>query len=817
MATTYTVVKGDTLTAIAKKYDTTVSNLVQLNGIKNPDYIVVGQVLRLTASAPSSTTKASTLKAVIGVFGLQSNTDRTVYATWTWSKDYTDTYQVKWFYATGDGVWFVGESSETKDKQSLYTAPSNATKVKFRVKPVSKKHKVNGKETYYWTASWSTDEIYNFKDNPPSVPSVPMVSIDKYKLTAEVHNVPSGVESIQFQVVKDDKTTFKTGTASVTKSSAAYLCTVDAGSNYKVRCRAYKDKEYSDWTNYSNNFTTIPGAPRAIYTIRATSDTSVYLEWKPTTGAKTYDLEYTTNKRYFDSSDKTTVVNNITTPRYEKTGLESGQEYFFRVRSVNDDGESGWSEIVSIIIGKNPVAPTTWSSTTSAVVGGPLTLYWVHNTEDGSSQTFAEVEITVGNSTNTVSVKNSTDEEEKDKTSSYDINTNSYTDGDTILWRVRTAGINQTYGEWSITRTIKIYAPATFELTLTDKDGKYLDVLTSFPVYVKGTAGPITQTPIGYQLSVVSNEAYETVDAAGNFKIVNIGEEVYSNRFDTTDQLLVELSAYNLDLENNISYTMNGIAAMNSGLTAESSVDFTVNWADIEYEPNCQIAIDKESLVAYIAPYCSDISDNSITDVLLSVYRREYDGSFTEIESDIDGSKPIFITDPHPALDYARYRIIAKSKTTGTVSYYDAPGYPVNEKAVIIQWDEQWSTFDTNTEDETEQPVWSGSLLRLPYNIDISDSNTADVAHIEYIGRKHPVSYHGTQLGVVSTWNVEIDKRDTETLYGLRRLAVWMGNVYVREPSGSGYWATIKVSFSKNHKAVTIPVTLNITRVEGGV
>jgi hypothetical protein len=141
----------------------------------------------------------------------------------------------------------------------------------------------------------------------------------------------------------------------------------------------------------------------------------------------------------------------------------------------------------------------------------------------------------------------------------------------------------------------------------------------------------------------------------------------------------------------------------------------------------------------------------------------------------------------------------------------------VNEKAVIIQWDEQWSTFNTTNEDEIEQPAWSGSMLRLPYNIDISDSNTVDVEHVEYIGRKHPVSYHGTQLGVVSTWNVEIDKQDIETLYGLRRLSVWMGNVYVREPSGSGYWATIKVSFSRTHKAVTIPVTLNITRVEGGV
>ena len=64
---------------------------------------------------------------------------------------------------------------------------------------------------------------------------------------------------------------------------------------------------------------------------------------------------------------------------------------------------------------------------------------------------------------------------------------------------------------------------------------------------------------------------------------------------------------------------------------------------------------------------------------------------------------------------------------------------------------------------------------------------------------------------------MEIDKSDEETLYALRRLAKWMGDVYVREPSGSGYWANASVSISQKHCEVTIPVTLNITRVEGGV
>lgn len=44
---THTVVKGDTLSKIAKKYGTTVDMLVALNGIKNKNLIYAGQVIKL--------------------------------------------------------------------------------------------------------------------------------------------------------------------------------------------------------------------------------------------------------------------------------------------------------------------------------------------------------------------------------------------------------------------------------------------------------------------------------------------------------------------------------------------------------------------------------------------------------------------------------------------------------------------------------------------------------------------------------------------------------------------------------------------------
>lgn len=885
MATvTYTVKKGDTLGSIAKKYNTTASNIAKLNNIKNVNRIYVGQKLIISGKASttssSSTTKKNSNQAKIVHFGLQSDTDRTIFATWEWTKSNTDKYKVIWYYNTGDGVWFIGSESEVTSKQSTYNAPENADRVKFKVKPISKKHKVNKKEVSYWTAEYSAYKYYDFDDNPPEMPPVPTVVIEKYKLTASLENLDDlNAKEIEFQVVQDNKKTYKSGIVTIKKWAASYSCTIEAGHSYTVRARSKRDKKYSGYSDYSSGAETIPNAPASIVYIKALSETSVQLKWEKVSNATGCEVEYTTKKIYFDSSGEVKSLSVNSKEYAEVTGLESGEEYFFRVRAVNEKGKSGWSEVVSIKIGKSPAAPTTWSSTTTAVVGEDVILYWVHNSEDGSNQTTAELEIDINGEVTTTTVTNTSSEDKEDETKQYILKTNGYSEGAKIKWRVRTAGITGTYGDWSAQRNIDVYAPATLSLSVTKKDGSTLDTLESFPFYIRGTAGPATQKPIGYYVSIIANESYETVDDIGNVKMVIKGDEVYSQFYDISEELLLELSAHTLDLENGVTYTVACIVTMDSGLNAEETTTFDVAWTDEQYTPNAEISVDMETLSAHIRPYCEeypmiyykvnyDLASNSYTrtaevinetiegfsvddaytdqedivymgqsssgenlyfcivesevgnlveGITLSVYRREYDGTFVEIGTNLVNTNNTFVTDPHPSLDYARYRVVAVSDSTGAVSFADIPGYMVGEKAVIIQWDETWSEFDTTSEDAMEQPAWSGSMLKLPYNIDVSDSNSSDVTLVEYIGRRHPVSYYGTQLGTTATWNVDIDKKDKETLYALRRLMVWMGDVYVREPSGSGYWAHISVSFKQTHCELTIPVQLDITRVDGGV
>ena len=1002
----YTVKKGDCLWNIAKTYlgsGTRWQEIAKLNGISTTNPVMKpGQTLTIKKGSSSTTTsktkkasKSSNSTAAVKYFGLQSGTEDTLFAAWTWDKhSKTEEYKVMWTYYTGDGVGFVGSDSSSKYAQSTYTIPSNAKKVTLQVKPISKTYKkkvttkVNGKtkttekEMKYFTAGWS--KVKTFTPNrkeAPNKPPTPTVTITNGTLKATVTNIDTtnSLTNIEFRIIRDNKKTVyaKSVKVAYAKASLTYTCALDH--KYKVRCRAYssKTKLRSEWSEYSEEIGTRPAWPKKFtLNVKAKTDTQVYLSWTKISSATGYVVQYTTNKYYFDkgSADglkEVTISTN--TPNCYIDSLEAGVNYF-RVKAKNDNGETGWCKAVKVTMGTTPSPPTTWSSSTTAVIGEPLILYWVHNSEDESEQTAAKISInnvissiTSNTKSITVNGKSAKVEFNKTGTSSVTIDTSSYSSDTNITWKVSTKGAANKYSAYSIERKSDIYSKPNLSISLTDKDDNAISIVKSFPIRVRLDADPDSQNAISYHTTIISNDSYSTNDALGNVQNINIGDSVYSAYHDanSTDpnSLILNLSAEHVDLENNHSYTITSIVSMNTGLTAESDpVEFTVSWDEKEYNVQADINIDPDTLSASIRPYCEknalsyykvttlegtdgtvytktdevisliDIEKNYVlvsysenegtytysdtetslsidatsiriiqneftepdmyddtyqvysgtrtdtsesvyfcimknfkvpyeytepdanentyqvckgTDsngteifyceveeyvsddevktelvtegITMAVYRREFDGTFTEIETGIENPGSVTVIDPHPALDYARYRIVAIDNETGSISYYDTPSVPVDEKSVVIQWEEQYSTFNATDNDEgTEEPVMSTSMLKLPFNIDVSNSHSQDVELVEYIGRKHPVSYYGTQLGETATWNVVIEKSDIDTLYAIRRLAIWMGDVYVREPSGSGYWASITVSFNQNHCELTIPVSISITRVEGG-
>lgn len=807
------------------------------------------------------------------VVELQSGTDRTLFATWDWDDNINNTktagYVVNWQYSTNQDIWFSGQRKDNvTEMQDLYTAPNNAVNVRALVKPVAKTHKVNGVDTLWWTANAAGSNIYTFADlsKTPVQAATPAVSISETKLTAELSTYDDNTQVVEFQIVLNDSDVYKEGRAPVTTNHAAMSFDIAIGGEYKVRARGLNPIEKAtvanvikygaakahvgEWSEYTENFGTRPSDPTQITGHTVFSTKAVQLAWTPVDNVTGYKLEYALDESYFDVSDQ---VTSIDVPggsaTWLITGLETGNRYFVRVRAVNDDGESGWTPIYSFILGTKPVAPTTWSDSTTGVIGDDLYLYWLHNSEDGSAQSNAEVELTINGETSVVKpthmatdglpsyyIFNSIIVTTETLVDDQDIEIldsegdqilgkrfSTYPEGAVIEWRVRTQGIlPDTWSEWSTARTMIVYAQPVINLYVGNNEERndQLRELTRYPLRIHGDVYPATQKALAYNVSIIANEAYETTDYSGRRMNVRDQEAVYQkyipaegNSFDLV------LTAGDVNLDSEITYTVRVTAGMDSSLTAESYWTFTARWDTDTLVPDAEVTINTDTLTAYIRPFCDNEDGDLVDDVLLSVYRLEYDGRLTELATGLENGD-ITIVDPHPSLNYARYRVVARIESTGEIGFRNIPAQYVGETGIVIQWDDEWQSFTTNDgefEDEFATAVHTGSMLKLPYNIEISDSNSIDVALNEYIGRAHPVSYYGTQLGIKGDWNAVIPRDDIETLYALRRLAIYRGDVYVREPSGVGYWANISVSFSKRYSDMTIPVTLNIVRVEGGI
>lgn len=841
----------------------------------------------------------------------QNNSDSTVYATWSWGHNHTKEYSVEWQYATGNGVWFTGSTSTETRKQSTYSFPNNAIKVRVSVKPISttyqkkvtKKNKAGKKvttkvTTNYWTADkkWS-GEFSVLKYRVPATPSAPTVTMDGFKMTITLEVNDSNTTQIEYEIrdaysdndirvatysstissrassrasiggsnIIGGNVSIKLPTVSVSSALgsfdpfvntvvvdvrnglAIYNVTVSQamGTGYRVRARGRNAQGTNgEWSGWSSLVQTPPYTVTGVQCSAAGKD-SVKIDWTPAIGAKTYTIEYTSQQDYFDAvPDQVSSKDNIDGVYTYVNGLDRSKRWYFRVKAVNESGTASeeWSEVVSIVIGTKPNPPSTWSSALTATTAEEITLYWVHNTEDGSSQVSAEIELINNDNTEIITVPNDRSDEDKDKTSSYSLQTSKYPDGAELKWRVRTKGVTDEYGDWSIQRTIHIYTTPELDIILATPQSEEITLITKLPFGIICSNRSRGQRPIGYYITIAPTSTYITLDNTGQEVFVNEGETIYSKYIDdlldtdNPDLYTLIISAGDLILQNDITYRITVNMTLNSGLSCEKSVEIPVS---IDYSGSlleAEISIDSDALAAYITPYCLKASETEAVEVTqeedgedptppteddldpyitLAVYRREYDGSFTLIAEKLSNTLSRTVVDPHPSLDYARYRIVGTNTNTGEVTYYDIPAVLVDEKSIVVQWGEKWQDFDRNNPDATDDAVISGSMLSLPYDVKVSESYDRDSTLVEYIGRRSPVSYYGTQINESGSWSVDVPANDTDTIYALRRLGIYMGDVYIREPSGLGYWAQVAVSLNRTRKDLIVPVTLNVTRVEG--
>lgn len=766
--------------------------------------------------------------------GRVSGEDRKVFVQWH-DKKYskTDSYEYDWEYNDGKrwlpgstGSASVEEASVGKGKKGWFrnewNAPNVATQVRARIKPVSKK---SGKKKLRPSAGWCKKHAYSFLSNKLPVPDVDVSLDDDDGITVTV-NVKSDDADCNYCDIEwytPGSNGKKVGGKNDYRcdGEASYKMTMALGANWNFRARVRSTKNttkgVSNWSGWTN-IKAKPDKPTEA-SASATDSDAAKVTWTSGSGAKTYTVERVADDpAYFKSNpDEVVSVDGIVGTTFLPTGLETGHTWYFRVKAVNDSGESGWSNVASTVLATVPDAPTTFDTEAAFIVGDTVRLRWTHNSEDSSEQERAQIELKAGGSTSTVSVAEDT---------YHDLSLSGYADGAEVEWRVRTKGAHPDWSPWSATRSFSVYERPTLMCVATRNDGTPLDEdtpLIAYPLKVQLDASGGGNAVSGYHISIVSASDTSYTDDYGEDVTVAAGEVVFDADFGVQDDpFTADLQASDgLFLRDATDYSIIADVSMQSGLRATSDpVAFTVDFDSTVPEPDAEIYFDPNILTATISPACyADDEDGIQTDTLLegitlSVLRLSQDGTVTMLQRGIQNDGLLSVVDPHADFNECWYRIVATETATGmsAVSEIYAPS---PHPTCCIQWNERFSVVRTVDEVDEDELEFAGTRIDGLYNLEFEESGSVQSEDIEYIGRKFPVSYYGTQKGYTATYQIEFPKEDTQTYRKARQLQGLLDDVYIREPSGVGFWAHCSsVRLSRSFDSMSVKLTVEAVRVD---
>ena len=517
----------------------------------------------------------------------------------------------------------------------------------------------------------------------------------------------------------------------------------------------------SSWKTSSVTYNT-PAKPTAISGARiAASTVRVTLTNTATTSTGLEVQASTSSSDWSGAISSTFAGAGLTTA--DVAGLSG--TYYFRARNTRGALVSAWSPVSNAVVTLTPPNPPTLTSPANGSVinysqSNSAVLKWTHNPIDGSAQTAAQIGISTdgGSTWTTTSVTTA---------QQYTLSLTSYL-GDTVTWRVRTKGADASYGNWSSTRTFRVFPEPTVTITLTDPNNT--DV----------TNGNISNMPMGY--AITATDGYTTV-SSGTVAIAGYTENL------NTGTMAGTITTTEVTLTNNTTYTFSASVVMSSGLTGAGAVTVTTDFAPpragnmTAYEEDGIVTIRVTVLPIQPGEVGAGggiglfrVTDG--TEVMLAT-------GLTHGDTVIDRYAPL-------NKDFI-YRVVTYS-TAGAARAEDFP-----QKIVSNRW-------YVMTDNATAWGIWNpaGSL----------QFARPEKTRVQYAGRTYPVSYDGSALSDSrsSSWQLlDMDERD-------RFIAVMAdgGRGVYKSCDGDVFKADFDLRFSANYTSSGRygTATLSITRIE---
>lgn len=620
--------------------------------------------------------------------------------------------------------------------------------------------------------------------------------------------------------------------------------------------------EYSEWLKAAPVATTL----NKNVTIKTVRQNEVLISWKPTECALDgVFVQYAQTLNELDAESGSTyneeTIELETPMNVEKRAyignLDIGVTHYFRVKGfVNSNGTKYYTDpaknesnvtYFTVPLGTIPDAPTVWSLQNTYQVENDsskgFNLYAIHNSEDNSACSYFKVyaELIRSNQSSPIVLLNDvTIENKKDEYGEYSKDNLEYLlkpyalrpslldwDNATVRWKIKTKGVLNDYGPYSNINVVKTYRKANLTVSASFKPSSTSGVI--YPLTITASLDWITssQRMLAVSFEIKSTTQYTYRDPIGGDVLVLPGTLLYSSTYALSSVATksVTLTPSDVHFEPNCSYVLSATIYTNAGLSVSNSCNFTYNHTGTTtLNPKItQIEANEVDNAVYLKAQCRNENGALVSNALITIYRYNADGTYTKLNDGVANNTVIH--DPHPRLDRQIYRVSATDTNSGQTEFSDE-NYPfkmLNATGVLIHWDESWGETSFNVLGTGNMVTYIGQRLYLPFNVDVSETRTIDKTLISYIGREDPVSYYGTAIGKEYSITTEIPKNNvsgfdaTTALEQLRKLSMYKGNVYVRTSTGLGCWATVDVDYNIDHCALTIPINIKVTPVEGGV
>lgn len=250
-----------------------------------------------------------------------TTTAKTATLSWGAVKDAL-AYEVEW-----DGQVISTGKSETFHQEGLPVASRHA----YRIRAINA-----GGES-----PWSPLEIVSTLANVPGAPtfSAPHAGNDSVTLTWTA--LP---DALTYDIEADGVV------MSFGDSKTATFMGLTLKSHHQYRVRAVNELGAGDWSSLMDVTTHLLSTPSVIS--EQLSDQSISFAWSTVPDAASYDVEV----------DGASV--NVSSASYSQTGLAPETTHTYRIRAVNDDGDSAWTDAFTYsTLPQKPNMPSSLSAT----------------------------------------------------------------------------------------------------------------------------------------------------------------------------------------------------------------------------------------------------------------------------------------------------------------------------------------------------------------------------------------------------------------------------------------------------------------------